>query len=69
MAGCGTTRPASVEGLKKIVGDDLVGTIGATEKDQNNINRSVVRYCEVDLLTRSQCARHGELVAAAEQAK
>lgn len=62
LAGCGTTNPASVEALRRIVGTDLVGTKGATPADQRGINRTVVGICAAKVWTAAECRRHGEAV-------
>ncbi|MDA5633405.1 MULTISPECIES: hypothetical protein [Rhizobium/Agrobacterium group] len=59
-AACGTTAPASVSGLRRAVGTDLIGARGATPQDQRKIDLTVVGICAVDgIWTRAECARHG----------
>jgi hypothetical protein len=38
---------------------NLIGTKGATDRDQLNIDRTIARSCGATVLTRSECARHG----------
>ncbi|WP_377299713.1 hypothetical protein [Rhizobium sp. SGZ-381] len=59
MTACGTSAPASVAGLRRVVGTDLIGTKGATPDDQRRIDRTVVGICGADIWTRAECARHG----------
>lgn len=63
LTACGTSGPASVVGLKRVVGVDLIGARGATPVDQRKINRTVVGICGAKVWTEEQCARHGELVS------
>lgn len=60
LTGCGTSAPASVEGLRRVVGTDLVGARGATPADQWKIDRTVVGLCAGGVWTNAECARHGE---------
>ncbi|OKP79629.1 hypothetical protein BTE77_05850 [Ensifer adhaerens] len=60
LTGCGTSAPASVEGLRRVVGTDLVGARGATPADQRKIDRTVVGLCAGNVWTNAECARHGE---------
>ncbi|WP_234907734.1 hypothetical protein [Ensifer canadensis] len=59
-AACGTSAPASVLGLRRVVGTDLVGARGATPADQRKIDRTVVGLCAGGVWTNAECARHGE---------
>lgn len=59
-AGCGTSAPASVAGLRQVVGTDLIGARGATPADQRKIDRAVVGVCAASVWTKVECARHGE---------
>ncbi|PWE57676.1 hypothetical protein DEM27_00230 [Metarhizobium album] len=59
-AACGTTAPASVPGLRRVVGTDLIGAHGATPADQRKINRTVVGICAAKVWTADECGRHGE---------
>lgn len=61
-AACGTTAPASVPGLRRVVGTDLIGARGATPADQRKINRTVVGICAASVWTPDECERHGEAV-------
>lgn len=60
LAGCGTSKPASVDGLRLVVGTDLIGARGATDDDQRKIDRTVVGICAAGVWTRAECGRHGE---------
>ncbi|WP_077960840.1 hypothetical protein [Ensifer adhaerens] len=60
LAGCGISRPASVPGLRAVVGTDLVGARGASPADQRRIDRTVVGLCAADIWTKAECAKHGE---------
>ncbi|MCF6370690.1 hypothetical protein [Rhizobium halophilum] len=60
LVGCGVSGPASVSGLRSVVGTDLLGARGATDADQRKIDRTVVRLCEGAVYTRNDCARHDE---------
>lgn len=59
-AGCSTSRPASVDGLRRVVGTDLIGARGATPVDQRKIDRTVAGICAVDgIWSREECSAHG----------
>ncbi|MDW9598176.1 hypothetical protein GOB46_08860 [Sinorhizobium meliloti] len=60
LQGCGTSAPASADGLRRVVGTDLVGARGATPADQRKIDRTVVGICAAAVWTKAECARHGE---------
>lgn len=60
LAGCGTSQPGNVAGLRRVVGADLVGARGASAEDQRKIDRTVVGLCAAHVWTRGECARHGE---------
>ena len=60
LAGCGISGPASVGGLRNVVGTDLIGAKGATDRDQRKIDRTVVGICAANVWTRAECARHGD---------
>ncbi|HEV7321597.1 MAG TPA: hypothetical protein VGO04_23590 [Ensifer sp.] len=60
LAGCGTSHPANVPGLRGVVGTDLVGARGATPADQRRIDRTVVGLCAGGVWTKAECAKHGE---------
>ncbi|WEX76170.1 hypothetical protein PYH37_004449 [Sinorhizobium numidicum] len=59
LAGCGISQPASVTGLRNVVGLDLAGARGATPADQRKIDRTVVGLCAAAVWTRAECGRHG----------
>ncbi|WP_234941827.1 hypothetical protein [Ensifer adhaerens] len=60
LTGCGTSAPANVEGLRRVVGTDLVAARGATPADQRKIDRTVVGLCAGGVWTSAECAKHGE---------
>ena len=60
LTACGTSAPASVDGLRWVVGTDLVGARGATPADQRKIDRTVVGLCAGGVWTNAECVRHGE---------
>jgi predicted small lipoprotein YifL len=60
LAGCGTSAPANVPGLRQVLGTDLIGARGATDADQRKIDRTIVRGCAADVWTADECGRHGE---------
>lgn len=62
LAGCSTSPlgPATAEGLRAVVGTDLIGARGATPKDQRKINSTVAGVCGAGIWKKSECARHGE---------
>ncbi|WP_246231716.1 hypothetical protein [Sinorhizobium alkalisoli] len=59
-AACGTSGPASVAGLRPVVGTDLIGARGATAADQRKIDRTVVGLCAAAVWGKAECASHGE---------
>ncbi|RVH03372.1 hypothetical protein [Sinorhizobium meliloti] len=60
LQGCGTLALASVGGLRRVGGTDLIGARGATPEDQRKIDRTVVGICGAAVWTRAECAKHGE---------
>lgn len=60
LPGCGTLRPESVDGLRRVVGTDLIGAKGKTAEDQNRIDTTVVGMCGGGVYTPSECAKHEE---------
>lgn len=58
MAGCSTSSPASVAGLRQTIGNELPGAQGKTRKDQNKIDDTVARACAAEVFTRDECAKH-----------
>lgn len=59
MTSCGTSAPASVSGLRNVVGTDLKGAKGLTPNDQRKIDRTVVGICAASIWTKAECAEHG----------
>lgn len=64
LGACGSLSPANVDGLQKIVGDDLPGAQGLTLADQVKIDLTVARLCGTEIYTREKCEEHTK---AAEQ--
>ena len=62
LAGCGTSVPGNVAGLRRVVGVDLIGARGMSDEDQRKIDRTVVRLCAGGVWRREECVRHGEVV-------
>jgi hypothetical protein len=60
LSACGTTAPASVAGLRRVVGIDLIGARGATPADQRKIDRTIVGLCDASVWSKAECVRHGE---------
>ncbi|MDX0499056.1 hypothetical protein GOE20_07050 [Sinorhizobium medicae] len=60
LQGCGTSPPGSADGLRRVVGTDLIGAQGATPEDQRKIDRTVVGICAAAVWTKAECIRHGE---------
>lgn len=58
-AGCTTMQPANVDGLRRVVGTDLIGARGATPADQRKIDRTVVGICAGKVWTKEECTAHG----------
>lgn len=58
--GCSRTVNATpdLETTQVIVGDDLIGVRGASEEDQLNIDRTVARFCGVEVYSREKCEEH-----------
>lgn len=54
----GIFPPASVDGLREVVGDELPGARGQTLADQEAIDSVVARGCATGLFTRTQCEEH-----------
>ncbi|MEJ8308983.1 hypothetical protein [Agrobacterium larrymoorei] len=68
LAGCGTSGPASVARLRRVVGTDWIGARGATPADQRRIDRTVVGICAGKVWTQRECARHGDVSRATSSA-
>jgi hypothetical protein len=64
LQACGTSGPANVDGLRRVVGTDLIGARGATPEDQRKIDRTVVGICAGKVWTSEQCQAHGDALAA-----
>lgn len=61
-AGCSTSPPADASGLRRVVGTDLIGARGATDRDQRKIDRTVAGICAGKVWTRDECKAHGGAV-------
>ncbi|WP_274866241.1 hypothetical protein [Sinorhizobium meliloti] len=60
LQACGTSAPAGADGLRRVVGTDLIGARDATPADQRKIDRTVVGICAAAVWTKAECVRHGE---------
>lgn len=58
-AACTTSPPASVAGLRRVVGTDLIGAKGMDPANQRKIDRTVAGICAAEVWTRDECAEHG----------
>lgn len=54
--------PADVDGLRSVVGIDLVGARGATPADQRKVDRTIAGLCAGKVYTTAECDRHDEAV-------
>ena len=52
LQGCGSSAPASADGLRRVVGTDLIGGRGGTPADQRKMDRTVVGICAAAVWTR-----------------
>lgn len=50
--------------MRQIVGTDIIGARGATERDQTAIDLTVAGPCEVGIYRQQECRRHREASAA-----
>ena len=64
-AGCSTLQLASVEGVDRVIGDELPGAQGQTIKDQDRIDDTVARACAAGLYSTELCDIH--TIASAER--
>lgn len=62
LASCGTSGGTDVAALRRVLGTDLIGTKGATNEDQDNINRTVIRAGRASIYTPAEVAAHGRAV-------
>jgi hypothetical protein len=65
MAGCTTTAPVGAkseirETIRVVVGTDLIGARGASERDQRKIDVTAAGLCSAKVWTGTECRRHGE---------
>ncbi|RVJ37567.1 hypothetical protein [Sinorhizobium meliloti] len=60
LQGCGSAAPASADGLRRVVGTDLIGARSGTPADQRKIDRTVVGICAAAVWTKGECAGRGE---------
>lgn len=65
IAGCTTTQPKLNAGtsdlsrsVRGVIGTSIIGSRGATQKDQNNIDDVVAGACAVKAFTESECEKH-----------
>jgi len=61
LAGCTTSKlaPVTSEGLRSVVGTDLIGAKGKTQADQLKIDATAAGLCGGGIWSKSECARHG----------
>ena len=61
LAGCTTSKlaPVTGDGLRSVVGTDLIGAKGKTQSDQFKIDITISGLCGGGVLSKSECARHG----------
>lgn len=66
MAGCGdrtravAPKAAIRDTVREVVGTDLIGARGATERDQDKIDATAAGLCSAQVWTGPECRRHGE---------
>lgn len=58
LAACTTSAPRNVQGLRQVTGSSLIGSMGKTLQDQNNIDITVARNCGGNVYTPAECDRH-----------
>lgn len=63
LAGCMTSSPVTVQGVRSVVGGILPGTMGKTLQDQNRIDETVARGCGGGVFMSTECQRHTEASA------
>ncbi|WP_209903643.1 MULTISPECIES: hypothetical protein [unclassified Rhizobium] len=64
LAGCSTAAPASADGLKRVVGTDLIGARGLTSADKRKIGRTVASLCAASIWSKDQCRQHDKAIQA-----
>lgn len=62
LVACGTSGGADVAALRRVLGTDLIGAKGATNVDQDKINRTVIRAGRAEIYTPKELAAHGRAV-------
>ncbi|MGU3575628.1 hypothetical protein ACLBWZ_08845 [Brucellaceae bacterium C25G] len=60
LVACGHSAPANVNGVRSVLGTDLMGARGATDADQRKIDRTIVRGCAGGVWSKDECAKHHE---------
>ncbi|MGU3577267.1 hypothetical protein ACLBWZ_17290 [Brucellaceae bacterium C25G] len=60
LAGCGHSAPVNVNGVRNVLGSDLMGARGASDADQRKIDRTIVRGCASGVWSKDECAKHDE---------
>lgn len=69
LASCTTSKQGSAgkedlaRAARSIFGTDIIGTRGATPRDQDNIDDTVAGACAVGSYKPEECRRHQELVS------
>lgn len=63
MVGCSTLQPGSVDGLDRVIGDELPGAKGKTAQDQGRIDSVIARGCATRLFSKDECDAHTDASA------
>lgn len=58
LMGCGTPPPANVSGMRRIVGNELIGARGATPTDQGKIDGTVEGLRSAGVYSQTEVERH-----------
>jgi hypothetical protein len=64
LSGCTTSQQGSAgkedlaRAARGIIGTSLIGTRGATPRDQDNIDDTIAGSCAVGVFTKAECERH-----------
>lgn len=68
LASCTTSKQGNagkedlVKTARSIIGTELIGTKGASPKDQDNIDSTVAGACAAGVYTKPECRHHQELL-------
>lgn len=63
------SEPKLSKSARGIVGNDLPGTLGKTQQDQNNIDNTVAGGCAAGVYTQSECTKHTQTIKNARDSK